>query len=47
MEGVPQYLSWWFIQISVPNLIVIVLMVVVFVIALMAPYPRRPRRGVR
>jgi hypothetical protein len=46
MEHVPQYLQWWFLQISVPNLIVIVLMLVVFAAALLLPYPhRRTKRG--
>ena len=46
MEQVPQYVQWWIIQISVPNLIVIVLMLVVFALALVLPYPRRrPKRG--
>lgn len=46
MEHVPQYIHWWFIQISVPNLIVIVLMLVIFALALLLPYPRRrPKRG--
>lgn len=46
MEHVPQYIQWWFLQISVPNLIVIVLMLVVFAAALLLPYPRRhTKRG--
>ncbi len=48
MTTVPQYIQWWFIQISVPNLIVIVLMIAVFVLALVLPFPRRrPRGGVQ
>ncbi|MBS1886423.1 MAG: hypothetical protein JSU06_04465 [Actinobacteria bacterium] len=37
------YLSWHFIQISVPNFVVIVLMIVVFVAALLIPFPKRER----
>jgi len=33
------YLNWWFVQISIPNLLLIVGMVVVFAIALVAPFP--------
>lgn len=44
MVNVPQYIHWWFIQISVPNLIVIVVMLIVFALALVLPYPRRPGR---
>lgn len=35
------YLHWWVIQISVPNLIVITLMVAVFLAALVVPIPSR------
>jgi hypothetical protein len=34
------YLSWNFILISVPNLLMIAGMVVIFVVALLAPFPR-------
>ena len=34
-----RYLSWGPIQISVTNLVIIVLMVVVFVLALVIPFP--------
>jgi hypothetical protein len=33
------YLSWHFIQLSWPNVIVVVLMLVVFAIAIVAPFP--------
>jgi len=33
------YLNWNFILISVPNLLMIIGMVVVFVVALVAPFP--------
>ncbi len=40
------YISWGWFQISVANLTVIVLMVVVFIAALLLPFPgRRRRRG--
>lgn len=35
------YLHWHFFQMSVPNLVVIVVMLVVFAAALMAPFPGR------
>jgi hypothetical protein len=38
------YLQWHIFQISVANLIVIVLMVVTFFIALFAPFPGRRSR---
>ena len=48
MKDIPNYVQWWFIQISAPNLIVIVLMIAVFILALALPFPRRrPRGGVQ
>ena len=38
------YLHWHFIEISVANLIVIVLMAITFVAALFLPFPCRRRR---
>ncbi|MGD0691626.1 MAG: hypothetical protein ABSA22_04735 [Acidimicrobiales bacterium] len=38
------YLQWHIFQISVANLIVIILMVVTFAVALFAPFPGRRRR---
>jgi hypothetical protein len=35
---------WHFIQLSVPNLVVIGLMIVVFVLALVLPFPGAARR---
>ncbi len=35
------YVHWGFIQISLANLIVIILMIVVFVLAIALPFPRR------
>jgi hypothetical protein len=40
MEQVPSYLQWGLLQISVPNLFVVGLMVLTFVLALLVPYPR-------
>jgi hypothetical protein len=39
LNGRASYLSWHFIQISVPNAAVIVLMLVVFGVALFARFP--------
>jgi hypothetical protein len=40
LDAPATYLSWNFILISIPNLIVMVGMVVVFAIALIAPFPK-------
>jgi len=45
MGQVPSYVQWGFIQISVPNLVVIVLMLVVFGLALVLPNPHRRVTG--
>jgi hypothetical protein len=37
---------WHFIDLSVSNVIVVVLMLVVFVVAILAPFPRHGRGGV-
>jgi hypothetical protein len=37
------YLQWGFVQISAANLIVIALMLAVFVLAILAPFPRSKR----
>ncbi|HVC79419.1 MAG TPA: hypothetical protein VNL35_02830 [Chloroflexota bacterium] len=48
MKDVPRYLHWWLIQISVPNLVVIGLMLLIFALAVVLPFPhRRPRGGAR
>jgi drug/metabolite transporter superfamily protein YnfA len=39
------YIIWHWLQISVANLVVISTMVVVFIVALFAPFPGRRRRG--
>ncbi len=45
MDQIPAYVQWWFIQLSVPNLVVIVLMLVVFGLALVLPSPHRRAPG--
>ena len=44
LNGSGHYVHWGFIQISVANLVVILLMVVVFVLAIVLPFPRRKGR---
>jgi hypothetical protein len=41
LNGSGNYIHWGFIQLSVANFVVIVLMVVVFVLAIVLPFPRR------
>ena len=41
LSGYGHYIHWGFIQISVANLIVIILMILVFVLAILLPFPRR------
>jgi hypothetical protein len=43
MDSPASYFHWGFILISVPNLIVIVGMIVLFAIALVAPFPHGER----
>ncbi len=45
LNGSGHYIHWGFIQLSVANFVVIVLMVVVFVVAILLPFPRRKGRG--
>ncbi len=45
LNGNGRYIHWGFIQLSVANFVVIVLMVVVFVLAILLPFPRHKRRG--
>jgi hypothetical protein len=40
LGGTGHYVHWGFIQLSVANLVVILLMVLVFVLALLLPFPR-------
>jgi hypothetical protein len=44
MDRPAHYLHWGVIQISVANLVVIILMIAVFVLALLVPFPGRGRR---
>ena len=44
LGGTGHYLHWGFIDISVANLVVIVLMIVVFILAILLPFPRHGRR---
>jgi len=45
LDGPARFISWGPIQISLPNLIVIVALLVVFVLALMLPFPHDERRS--
>jgi hypothetical protein len=38
------YIHWGFIQISVANFVVILLMIAVFILAIVLPFPRRKGR---
>lgn len=39
MDSPATYLHWGFILISMPNVLVIVVMIVLFAVALVAPFP--------
>ncbi|HEY8676181.1 MAG TPA: hypothetical protein VIO13_09485 [Candidatus Dormibacteraeota bacterium] len=39
MDAPAPYYTWGFIQISLPNLVVIVVMLLIFVLALLLPFP--------
>jgi hypothetical protein len=41
LNGNGHYIHWGFIQMSVANFVVIVLMIAVFVLAILLPFPRR------
>ena len=45
LNGNGHYIHWGFIQISVANFVVILLMIVVFVLAILLPFPRRKGGG--
>jgi ubiquinol-cytochrome c reductase cytochrome b subunit len=45
MDTPATYLSFWFIQISVPNLLAILAMVVLFILALVVPFPGHRHAG--
>ncbi len=40
MSGLPEYVQFWIVLITVPNLIVIALMVLVFALLVVLPIPR-------
>ncbi|MFI1562245.1 hypothetical protein ACH4ZX_04130 [Streptomyces sp. NPDC020490] len=44
LSGAGHYLHWGVVQISVANLVVFALMVTVFVLALLLPFPRGRRQ---
>ncbi|MGC8461344.1 MAG: hypothetical protein ACP5OR_05835 [Candidatus Dormibacteria bacterium] len=39
LDFTPHYVHWGFLQISVPNLLVIILMLLVFIAAILLPFP--------
>ena len=41
LNGSGTYIHWGFIQLSVANFVVIISMIVVFVLAILLPFPRR------
>jgi hypothetical protein len=41
LNGPAHYVHWHFFQMSVANVVVIVLMIVVFILAIVIPFPRR------
>ena len=41
LNGSGNYIHWGFIQLSVANFVVIISMIVVFVLAILLPFPRR------
>lgn len=45
LDGFGTYVHWHFIYISVANLIVIGLMILVFVLAIVLPFPRHRSKG--
>jgi hypothetical protein len=44
LNGNGTYIHWGFIQLSVANFVVIIAMIVVFVLAIVLPFPRRKGR---
>jgi hypothetical protein len=44
MNASTHYFHWGFIYITVANLIVILLMILVFILAVVLPFPRRVQR---
>jgi hypothetical protein len=45
LNGNGHYIHWGFIQMSVANFVVIILMIAVFVLAILLPFPRRKGRN--
>ena len=45
LNGSGHYIHWGFIQMSVANLVVILLMLLVFILAILLPFPRRKERN--
>lgn len=45
MDSPAPYIHWGFVLISVPNLIVIGVMILVFILAVLLPMPGHRRRG--
>lgn len=45
LNGHATYVHWHFIQLSVPNLIVLILMIVVFIAAILLPFPGHRQTG--
>jgi hypothetical protein len=43
LSGPAHYVHWHFFQMSVPNILVILLMIAVFIAAILIPFPRRER----
>jgi hypothetical protein len=44
LNGNGHYIHWGFIQMSLANFVVIILMITVFVLAILLPFPRRKGR---
>jgi hypothetical protein len=38
-----EYVHWHFFQMSVANVVLILLMIAVFILAILIPFPKRPR----
>ncbi len=43
LNGNGHYIHWGFIQMSVANFVVILLMIAVFILAILLPFPKRKR----
>ena len=41
LNGPAHYVHWHFFQMSVANVVVILLMIVVFILAILLPFPKR------